>query len=103
MRNNLKKLKSEIGRIAKIESPEYCQKEIRNLDENVNQIPNIKKLDRRDYYDFYIIQYKNYDLSGKYVGISDFRIGKISKRKFNQYHDKIEKFRKAGNVEGVSF
>ncbi len=43
---DFKKLKSEIGRIAKIESPENCQKEVRNLDEIVNQIPKIKKIDK---------------------------------------------------------
>ena len=96
-----RKVKSEISRIAEIENPVECQKEVKELDQVVNKNPKIKKIDRGLYFDFYIIHYKKDELTGKYVETPDKKIGKISKENFKKDQDKIEKLRKSGNLEEV--
>ena len=95
---HFEKIKSEIGRIAKIESSKDCQKAIRILDEIVNQNIIINKIDRGSYYDFYIMNYKELDTSGKYVVTSDLRFSKVTKKRYKQYQEKIENLSKAGKV-----
>lgn len=94
-----KEVKDNISKIAKIKSPRICQKEVRTLDTIINKNPKIWKINRGSYYDFYSIRYKKHELSGKYVGSPNKKVGRISKEKFQQDSKIIENLRKRGNLE----
>lgn len=48
---NFKEVKQEISYIAKIENAKECQKELRTLNQILNERPHIKKINRGSYYD----------------------------------------------------
>jgi len=85
------KIKDEISRIAKIESLEECQKEVRDLDYKVNKKTKIKKVLRGNYYYFYV--YSNEP--GKKENLQE-KLGRIHKEEFSQ---EIESFRRSGKVK----
>jgi len=93
-----KEVKSEITRIAKIEDPNVCQKEVRNLDKILNA-PKVRKIKRSTYYDLYtvIVYYDKVKARGSET--PDKKLGKISFEEYEKKKTIIDDLIKKGNIE----
>lgn len=94
-------VKKEISRIAKINSPEECQKELRNLDYELNKRMKIKRIERGFNWVYYykILGYK----SNGSENLAKKPLGKISSEFYNKHKEFLEMLRKEGNLEDLKF
>ena len=88
-------VKEEIRRIAIIEDPQKCQSEVRELDYILHEKPKIKKITRKNYYDFYEV--KGYDERGH--EILGPHLGSIPGEIYKNNEKQIEKSRVKGALE----
>ena len=94
----LEQLKKEISRIAKINSPDKVQDEIRDLDRAINR-PKIKRVKRGQRVFFYEIEYYYDEKAGRGRENTLAALGSMSKKSYSENKKEIEALRKSGKLK----